>query len=725
MQRRQHAPRRLKLDAIFDSKTFDETTLRQPAWLSDGVRFSLVDKYPDTDVDVLWIHDTRDGSRAPVMTPDALRLPGAEKPASLAGCVWSPDERCLLLFEKAPTRFSSCGNLLIFDIESGALRKLTDVDADQRHAKFSPDSSRIGLVRADDLWVLDLETGAEQRITEDASETRYNGRLGWVYEEELGLGDGWAWSPDGSRIAFLQQDEASVPEVLLSRYDDLHAAPRRTRYPKAGDPNPTVRAGIVDVRSNAIVWADLTDPGHGIPAGEHYIVALQWAPDGRGVLLQRIPRRQNRLDLLLLDTATAETRLIVTEADERWVDPAGKLHFVEGEDTFLWPSERSGDRQYYLYDLAGAPRGQVTQADGEADDIRALDSAARTLYYMAAAPRPVDRTLWAASLDGGETRPVLASEGRHTAVFAKDCARFLHTHSTVNAPATVAVRSTAGAATTVLVDIPCPALAEYGIRTNPSASASRSEWEFVSIETPTGERLWARILMPSKTPPRKGFPALIYTYGGPGSQVALDAWNGKRDLWHHMLAEMGYVVAMIDNRGTGGRGSDFRKQTFRRLGILESDDQIAAARFLGSHPLVDASRIGIWGWSYGGYMTCLTLARGGDVFRAGIAVAPVTDWTLYDTIYTERFMERPEDNPDGYRDGSPVTHAAGVKARLLIVHGTMDDNVHFQNSARLASALQDAKVQFEAMYYPGKHHGIEDRNHHLYTLMTAFLRRSL
>lgn len=721
---KQPAPR-LTLEAIFDSHTFDEVTLRQPHWMKDNVRFSFIDKFPGAQTDVLWMHDTRDGARTPLMKPDDLRPAGADRPVPIAGCTWSPDERSILLYEKAPTRFSSCGNLSLFDLATSETRPITDTEQPQRNAHFSPDGSRIGVVRADDLYVIALDTGAVTRLTHDASATTYNGRLGWVYEEELGLTDGWAWSPDGSAIGFLQQDESAAPEVLLSQYEELHADPLRTRYPKAGDPNPLVRIGIVDTTSGAILWVDLTDPGHGIPPGEHYVAALQWSPDGAGLLVQRLPRRQSRLDLLFIDARTGSSRLLVTEQDDRWVDPAGRLRFAEGDTAFLWPSERTGYRHYYLCSLTGESIRPITSGDYDVEEICALNAAERLVTYVAATPRPVDRTLWSVSLDGGERQPIADAPGRHTALFSGDGALFIHTHSTADRPASVALRTSDGVLKQQLIDRPIAALDQYGFGGTPTRRRPRPRWQFTTIPGADGAELWARILTPTRKPPARGFPALIYTYGGPGSQVALDVWNGKRDLWHHLLVDMGVVVAMIDNRGTGARGVDFRKQTFRRLGQLEAADQIAAARYLAGLPHIDAARLGIWGWSYGGYMTCLSLALGGDVFRAGIAVAAVTDWTLYDTIYTERYMERPIDNPDGYRQGSPVTHAAGVAARLLLCHGTMDDNVHFQNCARFAAALQDAKIQFDAMFYPGKRHGIEDRTYHLYRLMTDFLRRNL
>jgi dipeptidyl-peptidase-4 len=758
------ARHRLTLDAIFASKALDDRTLRAPQWLADSRRFVYLDRFPGSKLTTIWLYDCHTRRSDPLLDPRRLRYrkDGKLKTLPIHACTLSKDEQLLLLTSEPPARFKPCGDIFVYSLGESRLRRLTETDRPQYHPAFSPDGTRVGFVRDNDLWIVDIATGTETRLTHDGSETLYNGRCGWVYEEELGLARAWAWSPDGGAIAFLQQDEAEVPEVLLSQYDKPHADPRRTRYPKAGDPNPVVRLGFLHLGAEGAEtrWADLSAR---VGSEEYYIAHLQWIPtpppfhDGVGdaagapqLLVQSIPRLQNRLLLLRVAPVSGAATPILEETDEAWVDHPGKLHFVEGSGPsagsgigrFLWPSERSGWRHLYLYDTNGLCHGAVTTGDWDVADIAGVDAASGHVYITAAYPLPTERSILRVPLAGGAPERVTEGYGHHAALFSKDCARFIHTHSSLNHPPVVTVRASDGTLLDTLIADGSPNLERYGIpRADPQEAGKRATladpiadpvtgrsaagWQLLTFRTDDGEELHARMLLPRPFDPARQYPALMHTYGGPGSQVVMNAWGGKGALWYHYLAEHGYVVFLCDNRGTGGRGRAFKKITYQRLGDWEVRDQIAGARFLGSLPFVDARRIAIWGWSYGGYMASNLILKGADVFRAAIAVAPVTDWTLYDTIYTERYMRRPCDNPDGYREGSPVHFAGKLKGRFLLIHGTNDDNVHFQNAARLASALQDKRKPFETMFYPGRHHGIENRHLHLYRLMTEFLRRTL
>ncbi len=726
-------PRRLSLDAIFRTKTLDDKSLRAPRWMADNRRLAYLDDYPGTKVAAIWTYDAETRERAPLFDPRTLVYRKDRKVKRLAnhGIGLSKDERRLLLTTEAPARFKPCGDIFVYDVEAASLRRLTRSDSAQYHPAFSPDGTMVGFVRDNNLWVVEIETGKARRLTGDGSDTVYNGRCGWVYEEELGLARSWEWSPDGRTIAFLRQDESAVPEVFLSHFDQPHADPRRTRYPKAGDPNPTVRLGFVRLGEGRPkpIWADLSDC---VPAEEHYIAHQQWTPDGSGLLIQYIPRLQNRLLLLQVNPSTGCAATVIEETDERWVDHPGKLHFVERTERFLWPSERDGWRRLYLYGLDGTCHGPVTPAECDIESVAAVDAKGDCVYVVAATPSPVERHILRCTLVGGACERISDTPGRHGALFSEDASLYLHTHSSLNMPQSVVLRSATGELLDVLIADGSPNLAKFGVSrgATPTFDADRPTaggdgWQLLTFLTDDGETLHGRILLPKPFDPSRRYPALMHTYGGPGSQVVTDSWGGKGALWYHYLAERGYVIFLCDNRGTGSRGSAFRKVTYLRLGEWEVRDQIAGAHFLGSLPFVDAQRIAIWGWSYGGYMASNLILKGADVFRAAIAVAPVTDWRLYDTIYTERYMRRPCDNEEGYREGSPVHFANQLKGRFLLLHGTMDDNVHFQNAARLASALQDKGKQFETMVYPGKHHGIEGRHLHLYRLMTDFLRRSL
>ncbi|MCC6729756.1 MAG: DPP IV N-terminal domain-containing protein [Chthonomonadales bacterium] len=724
MEGRPVGRRRLTLEAIFDSEELSERSIEQPRWMTDETRLSYLDRAPAGGRKTVWIYDSVTRERQPVLDPDVLVVEGRSDPLPVHAYQWSPDERLLLLTQVAPARFKPCGDLFVYEVDQRRLHRLTATDRPQRFPRFSPDGRRIGLVRDDDLWLIDVATGEERRLTCDAAERVYNGRFGWAYEEELGQASGWEWSPDGARIAFVQQDERGVPEVLLPRYEDPHAAPRVTVYPKAGDPVPSARVGIVATDSGEVRWLDLgfaaDEPGE-----EHYVARVQWTPSGGGLLIQWMNRLQNTLRLLHVDAGNGEGAVAAVERDPAWVEAPGELRFVPApagaSERFVWPGVRDGYTHLELRDVRGACLTTLTAGDWDVEGVCGVSEAG--VHFVAARPNPTERRIYRVGLRGGEPECLTPEPGSHSALFNKRCERFVHTHSSLNHPPVVAVRDARGRVLGELLTDPAPNHARFGL--GPRARPPTSDWEVLTFETSDGETLYARMLRPRRFHPSRRYPVLMTTYGGPGSQVVTNAWGGKAALWHQFLAREGYVQLLVDNRGTGARGRDFKKQTYLRLGEWEVRDQIEGARYAQGLGFVDPARIGIWGWSYGGYVAAMCILKGADVFRAAIAVAPVTDWALYDAIYTERYMRRPADNPEGYRESAPVNHTERLRGRFLLVHGTMDDNVHFQNSARLAAALQEAKRPFDAMYYPGKHHGIEDRHLHLYRLMTDFLKRSL
>ena len=709
--RRQH----LTVNRIFSSSDFDERLPQRMRWLADGRRLSYVDRYPQSTLDTVWVLDTATGGREPVYDPQCLRLATEDDAVRLHYADWSPCERYLLMTSEAPARFRPHGDLYVYDTRTSTLVRLTQSSSPQHHPAFRPTGGMVGLVRNNDLWLVSLDGATERQLTSDGSDTTYNGRAGWVYEEELGLASTWRWSPDGRAIAFLQQDESRVPEVLLPVYEDAHGTPLRTRYPKAGDPNPTVRLGLLDVDSGMTRWVDV-ERCDGVPEGEFLVAGLQWTWTGREVLIQRLTRRQDRLDLLAVDAATGAVRVVVTESDAAWVDAQPELGFIEDGGSVLWLSDRDGWRHAYRCDLSTGSLQQLTRGEWEVASIGGVDASAGRVFVVAAWPDPATRSVLIVPLNGeDDPRPLCSERGCHSVLLSPSGDRWVRTSSTLDTPPVLRIEGPLGAPSVELARSAPRALETAGL----------APWRILTIRTSDGEELFARMIEPPRRRSGRRHPALIHTYGGPGSQVVMDCWGGKGGLWHQMLAQQGYVVLLVDNRGTGGRGRDFRKCTSLRLGHWEVHDQVEGARYLQSLPHVDPARIGIWGWSYGGYVSALCMLLAADVFRAGIAVAPVTDYRLYDSIYTERYMATPSENPDGYRDGAPVTHAAKLQGNLLLIHGSLDDNVHFQNTARLAAALQDAGRPFEMMVYPDRRHGIEGRHAHLYEAMTAFLKRSL
>jgi dipeptidyl-peptidase-4 len=548
-------------------------------------------------------------------------------------------------------------------------------------------------------------------------------------------------------------DEAEVPQVDLPDYDDLHMAPTPTRYPKAGDLNPTVRVAVIGAKGgawNALRWLDLgLEP-------DDYIARVQWTPHN-ALLIQRIPRLQNRIDLLLVDPATGVTRTILTETDPAWINAPGDLTFIpNAQDSverealsvkhateaevsstlntqrsmldampstpnaqrptpnalFLWPSDRDGFRHLYLYDTDGTLLRQLTQGEWEVDAIVGADRE-RGVYFTAAHPVPQDRQLFRVSLEGGEPQGLTSEPGIHSIFIARNAAHYLDTYSTRACAPQVRLHRHDGEFVGVV----------HANAMSKLANVPLGRWEFTSFETEEGITLHAAMLKPHDFDPTKRYPVVMYTYGGPGSQVATDQWNGRG--LDQLLAAQGFLYVMVDGRGSGMRGRDFMKTTYLNLGHYEVEDQIAGAKWLGSLPYVDANRIGIWGWSYGGYMASLCILRGAEVFRSAVAVAPVTHWQLYDSIYTERYMRRPIENPEGYERSSPLTYVERLKGAFLLIHGTADDNVHYQNTLRLAAELQKQAKPFRMMAYPGKRHDIADVPMHLFGTIADFLTETL
>lgn len=723
----------ITLEDVFEKKIFEVNALREPKWLRDGKRFSYLDAAPDSEVVTLWIYDMETGARTPLIKPENLRLPSSARSESRARTVafneageletstlviknyqWSPDESEILFAQAQQHRSFGQGDkqVYIYNLAESRLRLVSNDDRPHLNTKFSPNGELVGYVKGDNLYIADKDGKKELQLTNTAEPAVYNGRFGWVYEEELSLTDGWAWSPDGKRIAYFQVDERAVPVVPLGNYDDLHVKPVQTRYPKAGDPNPVVRIGVIeipdslDAKPPVTKWADIgSDP-------DVYIARMQWTQQGY-LVLQRIPRLQNAIELLRVDVRSFKTKVILKEADAAWVDSPGDLKFVENTDQFLWTSDRSGYNHVYLYDLSGNLIRQISSGKWDVQSINAVDAAHRMVYFTAANPNPLERHVFGALLDGGgEIVRLSEPHGVHEPLFSPDGAHFLNRHSSLDTRPTWRLHRSSGHHVALVHANTLPKL----------ENREPGRWELTTLQISDGTVLNAALLKPKNFDPAKKYPVLMYTYGGPGSQVVQDRAAGG---WDDVMAEKGYIMARVDGRGSGGRGRDFMKITYQELGRWEVNDQIESAKQLAAMPFVDAARIGIWGWSYGGYMAALCILRGADVFKTAISVAPVTHWQFYDSIYTERYMRRPVDNPKGYEASAPINMADKLKGRYLLVHGTADDNVHFQNSARLAQEFQKSGKQFRTMFYPGKHHGLEGVSHHLYAMMTDFIVENL
>jgi len=699
----------LTVDAITHG-AFAGARMPDPQWLADGSAFFDLRPAGDGGSEIVRVNAATGATT--VVAPAASLVSNGMR-LRVESIVISRDGSKILLFHNSVRvwRQNTRGVYDVLDVASGRITPLSTAAGLQMFAKFSPDGRRAAFVRANNLFVTDLATHEERALTSDGSDVIINGTSDWVYEEELAIRDAFRWSPDSKKLAFWRFDQSPVP--IFPMIDELSLAAKMVpeRYPRPGDRNSKVTIGVVDVDTRATTW---------LHTGEgEYIAAVAWVgPDS--LTIQRMPRTQNRVDLLMLSAASGDGRTVLTERDSSWVDIDEQTpRWISNGSMFLWPSERSGWRQYYLYKRDGSLVGRVTRDGVDVSSLAGVDEKRGYVYALAAAPTPMQRQLFRYPLKGGAEMRVTTEAGSHRVSIAPDGGTMVDIHSTAQLP---------GAATLVSLQTNGP---RHVLEANAELRDALKELtrapEFFEVPMPDGTKLNAFRIVPPAFDSTRKYPVLMYVYGGPTSQTVLDDYGGDRYLWHELLAKKGFIVVSVDNRGTGARGTAFRHIVYEHLGMHESDDQIAAAKWLGAQSWVDPARIGIWGWSYGGYMTAMSSLRGGSIFRSAISVAPVTDWRLYDDVYTERYMRTPAENAAGYDESAPLKYVQGLTASYLLVHGTGDDNVHPQNSIQLVDKLEGANKQFQFMVYPGRTHAIAGGNSrtHLFTMLTNFVEQTL
>ena len=714
----QERTKELTIDDIFGSSKFFSRGIRGFQWIKEGAAYSYLETDTAKKQTDVWTVDVASGKKSKLVDASKLVLAGVSDSLARAFRIqnyfWSPDEKKILFTGSLPARsMKTGGNFFLYDLGAETFKQLTDTDAEQMNVKFSPDSRMIGFVRKENIVVLDLETGKETQLTFDGAEHVLNGHFDWVYEEEFGIIDGWRWSPDGSSIAYWQLDENRVPDFPIMDFMPLHQEVMHMRYPKAGDPNSVVKIGVVSLSTKKTIWMDIGAPPDS--AQDTYIPRIMWTSKLNTLAIERLNRHQNQLDLLLADATTGTSKVILTETEKTWIEIKDDLRFLKKTDTFIWSSERDGFLHLYTYGMDGKLSRQLTQGKWAVERLLGVDEKTGTVYFTAAVVSPLDREVYSVNLNGLGFKRLTRGNGSNSASFSPDCSVFLHTFSDASTPTRVSLRKNDGSLIRVVDDGAIEALKDYKL----------SPRTFFKFKTTDGVELNGWMVKPPDFMASKKYPVLMSVYGGPGSQTVRNGWGGG-DLWHQMLAQKGYIIVSVDGRGTGVRGKDFESITYKNLGKWEVNDQVEAAKYLASLPYVDGSRIGIWGWSYGGYMTLMSLLNGADVFKMGIAGAPVTHWKFYDTIYTERYMLTPKENPEGYEQSAPVTHAKKLKGSLLIIHGTSDDNVHWQNDITMVDALIKEGRQFRSFYYPGHKHGVGGKARiQLYTMMTNFILEKL
>ena len=706
----------LTLDAIFNSSTFVSKTVRGAHWMKDGRHYSSYENDTITKGVSLYLYGAKDKTKRLVLNTASLKISPTDPPFRFTTYEWSPDEKQIMFISAPPdreylSRLTPAGNVFLYDLDSRLFRRITSTTEPQYNVKFSPDGKSIGLVRSNNIFLIDLNSGSERQLTADGTEHIINGKFDWVYEEEFGISDGWKWSPNGEHIAFWRLDENRVPEYTMTEWDSLHLKLIPMRYPKPGDANSIVKIGVIDIHANSTRWMDLG------ANDDMYVPRIQWTTEVNTLSIQRLNRSQNCVELLYGDANTGKTRTIITERDSAWVEINDDLTFLNN-GTFLWPSERDGYKHLYRYRNDGTVMNQVTKGAWEVEVSYGVDEQAGFLYYNSTEASPLERQVYKVRLDGKKESRLTAKAGTHAASFSPTHEYFLDTFSDATTPASVAVMDHDGDLISTVIENDVPALQDYNL----------AKTTFFTFTTSDGIVLNASLMKPADYDSSKKYPVLVFTYGGPGSQIVRDQWGRITDeLWYSYLTEKGYLIFKVDNRGTGGRGRDFARLGNRKLGTWEVVDHIEAAKYLAGLSFVDKDRIGIWGWSYGGYTSSMVILNAADYYKAAVAVAPVTNWKYYDDIYTERYMGTPQENPDGYKAGSPITFASKLKGKFLIIHGTSDDNVHFQNTANFVAALERANKQFQTRFYPDKNHGIIGGTTRLnvYTLITNFLLENL
>lgn len=600
----------------------------------------------------------------------------------------------------------------LFDLKTKSLKPLDESHQPQTLAEYSPDGLKVSFIHKNDLFVKDLASGKVTKITTDGKRNKViNGTTDWVYEEEFAITKAYGWSPDSKYIAFLKFNEKEVKEFTMTYFQELYPTLYTFKYPKAGEDNSKVTAHIIPAKGGKVINLEL---------GEYeYIPRLQWSNSSNQLVLQTLNRHQNDLKYHLVDLNGKKPthKVFYQEKSSTYVEIDDNLLILKDGNTILRTSEMDGYNHIYKLTFDGQST-QITKGKWDVIEFYGIDETKNELYFSSAEHSPISKGIYKVALDGSNKKAISSETGTNEAEFTNGMKYFVKTYSTANTPPVYSLCDNEGKEISILEN-------------NDKLSATLSNYplgkkEFMLFHSGTTE-LWGSIIKPADFDPAKKYPVFITIYGGPGHNEVSDSWDGNDYMYHQLLAQKGYIVVSVDPRGTMYRGAEFKKSTYLQLGKLEVEDFINTAKELQSMPFVDPSRIGIQGWSYGGFMTSLAMTKGADVFKMGIAVAPVTNWKYYDNIYTERFMQTPQENPNGYNDNSPINFVNQLKGKYLLIHGSGDDNVHYQNTMEMVNALVKADKQFDLFIYPNKNHGIYGGNtrNHLFTMMLNYTLNNL
>lgn len=641
---------------------------------------------------------------------------GAVNISKVSGYEFSSDEKRMVIAveEESIWRRSSLAFYYVYDLVNKTLTMVADTNTKLHFAFLSEDGSKVLFARDCDLFYQDMATGKITRITNDGKENAIlNGYADWVYEEELDMSSAASWSPDGKKIAFLRFDESRVKEYNFALYDNLYPTDFKYKYPKAGEDNSLVDVYIYDVASAQLTKIDLGDNSN------CYFPRVYWLPNSTDAVVLKLNRHQNQLDFIRYNTITKAQDIIYTDKNDKWLDVTDNYYFLKDGKTMIVTSERDGFNHIYKVTLGGEIK-QLTSGRWEVNEIQYVNEAKKQIYYLSNESGVLNRDLYVIGFDGKKKTLLSSGDGWNQTVFSPNGNFYRNQYSNLNTLPKYTIRDAKGKELRVLND-------------NQNVQKTMNEYGFVkreiiSFTTEDGTQLNGWMMKPANFDPNKKYPVMMNCYGGPGSQQVENAYQSAQDYaFYQMLAQHGYISVCVDGRGTATRGDEFKKIIYQQMGKYEAIDQIATANWLKSLPYVDGNRIGIWGWSFGGYLSALSMFRGDGAFKMAISVAPVTNWRYYDNVYTERFMRTPQENPDGYDMNSPTTYASQLKGKYLLIHGTADDNVHFQNAMELIKGLNEAGVEYDQFFFPNKNHFILGGNTrtYLYTKLAKYILENL
>jgi dipeptidyl-peptidase 4 len=703
----------ITLEDIWKTGTFRAKGVYGLVSMKDGLHYTTFDGN-DKDGFILSHEYAKVSKPDTLLKESSLKVDG--KGITIDNYSFSPDETKMLLSSGTEQiyRHSTRENYYVYDRKTKTITPVTTGEK-QSYASFSPDGTKVGFVRGNNIFIKDLSSGKETQVTSDGKFNNIiNGATDWVHEEEFAFSVAYFWSPDSKKIAYYKFDESQVKEFSFNEFNNqLYPTEYKFKYPKAGEANSVVTIHTYDLTSGTDKLMDIGSEK------DQYIPRIKWTMDPNTLSMIRMNRHQNKLELMMANASTGTSTIVYTETNDTYIDihegEGDYVFFTADNKNFIIQSEKDGFNHLYLFDMSGKLVNQITKGNWDVVELKGIDEKTKTIFYIASETTATEKDIYSVKLDGSGKKKISAEKGTHSPDFSNGMKYYIDTYSNANTPPTYAICSADGKQIRMLENNSALADKLKGYNTNPK--------ELFMFKTSEGVELNAWMIKPVNFDEKKKYPVFLVFYGGPGRNMVTNSFTGSDYYWHQMLAEKGYIVMCVDNRGTMYRGVAFKKCTYKQLGKLEVEDQIETAKYLGTLPFVDKTRLGTFGWSFGGYLSSLCITKGADYFKAAIAVAPVTNWRYYDNIYTERFMALPQENASGYDDNSPINHVSKLKGKYLLVAGSGDDNVHVQNTMEMITSLVAANKQFDMFIYPDKNHGIYGGNTrlHLYTKMTNFI----